>query len=105
MLLVEALNASGSGQVIDWFRPETPEPEPKALMQLFLDLARRGQTLDQQPGFDIYVHGRWSQGGGSSDASFEALQYLVKAIQKPLHIYFQESPSSKEFRITKIVPE
>ena len=100
--LVDALQAVEGAHVIEWFRPETPEPEPKALMQLFVELARRGQTLDQQPGFDIFVQGRWSQGGGPSDASFSALQYVVKAVGRPIYIYFQDSPSSKEFRISKI---
>ena len=85
-----------------WFRPETPEPEPKALAQLFVDLARRGQTLSDQPGFDVFLHGRWSAGGGCSDSSYEALQWLTKATGRPIHIYFQESPRDEGFRITKI---
>ncbi len=103
--LVVHLQANGADKVVDWFWPETKEPEPKALVQLFVDLAQKGKVLADQPGFDVFVHGRWTQGGGSSDASFEALQHLVKAIGKPIHIYYQEHPRKEKFQITKIEPD
>jgi hypothetical protein len=64
----------------------------------------RGQTLSDQPGFDMFLQGRWSMGGGCTDESFEALQLLVKAIGKPINFFFQESPRAEGFRITKIEP-
>ena len=100
--LVVHLQASGADKVVDWFWPETPEPEPKALAQLFVDLAHQGKTLSEQPGFDIFLHGRWSEGGGCSPASLEALQHLVKAIGKPIHLYYQEHPRDKKFKTTTI---
>jgi hypothetical protein len=103
--LVVHLQASGAEKVVDWFWPETPEPEPKALAQLFVDLAQKGETLSEQPGFDVFVHGRWSEGGGSSDVSYEAMQHLAKAIGKPINIFFQQHPRNKKFQITKIEPE
>jgi hypothetical protein len=103
--LVDSLKGLGAGQVVDWFRPETAEPEPKALAQLFLDIAKRGQTLAEQPGFDVFIHGRWSAGGGPSDASYEALQWIVKATGRPIKVFFQESPRDEEFRVTTIEVE
>ena len=105
MRLVEHLQSSGAGLVVDWFQPETLEPEPKALMQLFVDLSRRGQTISDQPGFDIFLQGRWSSGGGCSDASYEALMHLVKATGRPINYFFQESPRDEGYLITKIEPK
>lgn len=74
---MDFLEAQGVTRLKRWLHWTTPEPEPKAFIRLMLELTRHGRQLGDQPGISMLLEGRWSQGGGPSSASREALSVLA----------------------------
>jgi hypothetical protein len=90
--LMDFLEAEGVTRLHAWFHWSTPEAEPKAFIRLMLELMRRGQPIWDQPGIVLFVDGRWSQGGGPSSESQQALSVLAQILEKPFKVYFRKKP-------------
>jgi hypothetical protein len=91
--LMDFLDAEGVIKLKAWLHWSTLEAEPKAFIRLALDLLRRGQSLGDQPGISFFVDGRWSQGGGPSQPSQDALSVLAQVLQKPIKVFFRKKPA------------
>ncbi|HEU4754058.1 MAG TPA: hypothetical protein VFU47_13190 [Armatimonadota bacterium] len=63
------LEADNAWKMQQWLQPDTPEAEPKAIIRLLLEMQRRGENLWDQAGLAMFLHGRWSQGGGPCELS------------------------------------
>jgi hypothetical protein len=91
--MMDFLDAEKVTRLKAWLHWSTPEAEPKAFIRLMLELMRRGVDLRDQPGLSLYVDGRWSQGGGPSQESQDALSVLAQVLQKPIKVFFRKKPS------------
>jgi hypothetical protein len=90
--LADVLEAEGVTRLTAWLHWGTPEPEPKAFIRLMLELMRRGESIWDQSGISLYVEGRWSQGGGPSRESQDALSVLAQILAKPIKVYYEKRP-------------
>jgi hypothetical protein len=90
--LLDFLEAEGITRLRAWLHWSTPEAEPKAFLRLMLELKRRGQNIWDQPGISLFVDGRWSQGGGPSSESQDALSVLAQVMEKPIKVYYRKRP-------------
>lgn len=90
--LMDFLQAEGVTRLQEWLHWSTPQAEPKAFIRLMLELMRRGQNLWDQPGITLFVDGRWSQGGGPSPESQQALSVLSQVLEKPIKVYYRKKP-------------
>ena len=88
----EFLEAEKVTRLIAWLEPQSGEPEPRAFIRLILDMIGRGQNVWDQPGISMLVEGRWSQGGGSSQESRDAISVLSQILGMPIKVYFRETP-------------
>jgi hypothetical protein len=104
--LMDHLKAKGLTELIAWFHPSTPEPEPKSFIALAVNGARDGHKIWEKQGVSIFHEGRWDQGGGPTARSQEALAVLAQVLGKPIKVYFRENPESemrliRESRVAK----
>jgi hypothetical protein len=90
--LMDFLEVEGVTRLQAWLHWSTPEAEPKAFIRLMLELVRRGQNIWDQPGISLFVDGRWSQGGGPSGESQDALSVLAQILAKPIKVYYRQKP-------------
>ena len=90
---MEFLKAEGVTELIDWLQWGTPEAEPKAFIRLMLEMQRQDKNIWDQPGIVMLVEGRWSQGGGPSRNSQDALSVLVQVLAKPIKVYYHKKPN------------
>ena len=91
--LMDFLEAEGVTRLKSWFHWSTPEPEPKAIIRLMLELMRQGVKIWEQPGLSLFLDGRWSQGGGPSSESQAALSVLAQILEKPIKVYYRQKPA------------
>jgi hypothetical protein len=92
---MDFLKAEGISALEKWLDPQTPEPEPKAFVRLMLKLAQSGQNIWDQPGISFFLDGRWSNGGRPSPFSDEALSVLSQILQKPIKVFYRETPEGQ----------
>jgi hypothetical protein len=91
--LMEYLKANGHTDLINWFHWDTTEPEPKALIRLFVSTTRRGDALWEKKGLTLYHDGGWDiTGGGPSQYTQDALSVLAKILQKSIKVGYTEKP-------------
>lgn len=90
---VDFLKAQGVSRLIDWLHWHTPEAEPKAFVRLMLEMQKQGKNIWDQPGISMLHEGRWSQGGGPSQFSRDALSVLAQILEKPIKVYYRKIPS------------
>jgi hypothetical protein len=90
--LMDFLEAEGATRLRTWLHWSTPEAEPKAFIRLMLELMRREQPIWDQPGISLFLDGRWSEGGGPSRESQDALSVLAQILQKPIKVYYRQKP-------------
>jgi hypothetical protein len=89
--LMDYLKAQRMTRLRNWLHWRSPEPEPKAFIRLAVAMMDRGLNIWDQAGIDMFLHGRWSQGGGCTDESYECLKMLAKVLNKPIKFFFQET--------------
>ena len=92
---MDHLAAEGVHQLRHWFHPGTAEPEPKAFIRLANDATRRGVKVWEQTGLEMYLHGRWSQGGGPSQVSQDGLSVLSQILGMPIKIYYRPAEDAE----------
>jgi hypothetical protein len=102
--LMQYLEAQGMVHLRDWLHWQTPEAEPKALIRLGLAMMDRGLNIWEQPGISIFLLGRWSEGAGCSDETYDCLQTFAKLLGKPIKFFFQESEDAEGYRICRFEP-
>ncbi len=92
--LMEYLKANGHTDLIKWFHWDTTEPEPKALIRLFVSTTRRGDRIwEKKGGLMLYHDGGWDiTGGGPSQYTQDALSVLAKILEKPIKVGYTEKP-------------
>jgi hypothetical protein len=90
---IEFLKAEGATRMLEWLQWCTPEAEPKAFIRLMLGMQKQGKNIWDQPGISMLHEGRWSQGGGPSHFSRDALSVLAQILEKPIKVYYRKKPS------------
>ncbi|MCI0357575.1 MAG: hypothetical protein L0211_03705 [Planctomycetaceae bacterium] len=90
--LTDVIERDGLSPLRNWLHFESDDAEPKAFIRLMLALADRGESFWDQPGISLFLEGRWSQGGGPSPASDEALAILAHTLGKPIKLFFIKKP-------------
>lgn len=88
------LKQDGVTRMMDWFGPETPEPEPKALVRLALDMMQRGESFQDQPCVAMLVQVLPSNGGKPSQLSQDALSVFAQITGKPVVVYYEPQPEA-----------
>ncbi|MGD8237514.1 MAG: hypothetical protein PVH68_03090 [Armatimonadota bacterium] len=91
--LMEYLESEGPPELRSWLHWETREAEPKAFIRLMLQLMREGQNIWDQLGITFFLDGRWSEGGGPSMESSEAMAMLADVLGKQIKYIYQETPA------------
>ncbi|MDQ2730407.1 MAG: hypothetical protein M3Y56_02005 [Armatimonadota bacterium] len=74
-----------------WFNPNNHQPEPKAIIRLALQLMSQNWNLWDYPSIGVYVKGRWSQGGGPSQESQDAISVLSQVLDKPIKVLYPKT--------------
>lgn len=90
--LMEFIETQGSNQLQKWLHWTSDDAEPKAFIRLMIALADRGEYIWDQPGISMFLDGRWSQGGGPSPQSDEALAILARTLGKPIKLFYAPKP-------------
>jgi hypothetical protein len=90
---IDFLKTEGVTRMLEWLQWTTPEAEPKAFIRLMLELQKQGKNIWDQPGISMFVDGRWSQGGGPSRFSQDALSVLAQILERPIKVYFNKTPN------------
>jgi len=90
------LEKEGVTNLQKWLRPDCPNPEPKAIIRLLLDMQKRGENLWDQTGVSIFHMGRWSEAGGEPTTfSQEALSVLTQIWGKPIELFYEPEPDGQ----------
>jgi hypothetical protein len=101
--LVDFLNANQMSTLQNWFRPSTQEPEPKAFVRLCLNMLATNQNFWENTGELIFfIDGKYSQGGGPSKQSQEALAALSLVLDRKITTYFVKDINQTPHQFLKI---
>jgi hypothetical protein len=87
-------------QLRDWLHPSTAEAEPKAFIRLANDATRKGLQVWNQTGLEMFVHGRWEQGGGPSKNSQDCFSILAQILELPITIYYRPAEDAEMMFMT-----
>lgn len=104
MRFMEYLETHKIELLCDWFKPDSLEPEPKTFIRLVNDATRQGIEVWKQTGLDMYLHGNWSNGGGPSPRSREALAALAPILGMTIKVYFTLAEDSEEYQVLEFKP-
>ena len=85
--LMRFLAANDLQYVCDWLHWSTPEPEPKAFVQLGVELMRRSVNLWDQSGVTMYMKGR-----RPTQVSQDCLSILAQVTGKPIKLLIEITP-------------
>ena len=91
--LMQYLRDNDHTDLIEWLRWDTNEPEPKALIRLFVASTRQGHKAWEKGGLTFVREGGWdSTGGAPSRATQNALAKLAKIMGLKLNLGYKEKP-------------
>jgi hypothetical protein len=91
--LMEYLKANGHVDVIDWLRWDTAEPEPKALIRLFVQTVREERQPWKMHGLTFVRAGDDGIAvGAPTEKTQQALSVLAKVMSQPIDLGYKDSP-------------
>lgn len=100
VLLVDHLRAAGYTCALEWFRPDTEDPEPKGMIRAFASMLRDGGVIwDVEDGrFEMY-----RDGGAPPEHTRQALAEISQAVQLKILLYYEKAED--DFALIEFTPE